>query len=516
MAGSKKKKSFTLIILLIAMIVLIAACYLLLKHKDKNGESNADENDNSSETILEMKEDTIAKIYFKNEDTEMTLVKSQEGTWTDDSDASFPVNQTYAQNMSKAFTNLTSSRTITDGVENLADFGLDDPKLLVKVTDKNGKVNKLCLGIEVPLTGGYYATLNDDGKVYVITSTVYNYFNYNRQQMTAVESLPSISTDNITYLLVEKKDQPGFEIQYDSERTSDFAGDSNWTIKQPYEKPISADGTKVSTLLENYSGLSFSSCVDYKATDLSQYGLDTPAARVYLEYYEEYTKDSDTEDDTTDEGTQDSDAEKEEEKTRIDYTLELLIGNQNEDGNYYVKTADSKAVHLMSSDIVEKMIHIDAFDIANHYINLVNIDSINKLDIKVEGKTYTLSIERTKATVDDSDANESEETDEEVTKYYFNGKEVEESPFKKLYQTIIAPTAEHEIPEEYFSSDMVKTPYMTLTYYLNEGGTIEIAYKPYDDSYFVANSNGIEYFLTDLRQVKDITNALESFTGKEK
>lgn len=509
MAGSKKKKSSTLILLLIAMIVLIGACFWLIKYNDKKDAGNTDEADTSTETIADIAEDSIQTIYFKNEKTEMTLVKGEDGNWKNSKDESFPVNQTYAQNMSKAFTKLTSTRTLTEGVENLSEFGLDNPGMSVTVTDKDGKETTVALGIEAPVTGGYYAALNGDGKVYIIAASFYNNFNYDQIQMAAVETIPAITAANITHLSVIKKDQPGFEIQYDPEVTSDYAGISNWTMNQPYEIPLSADADAVNTLLANYTALSFTSCVDYNAKDLSQYGLDSPATSVSLDYYEEYTKDSATADaaDTTDSNTTDQ----QEEKTRIDYRLELLIGAKDADGNYYVKTGDSSAVNIMSADMVDKIINIDAFSIVNHYVNLVNLDTINQVDITFEGKTYTLSTEKTQAA---SDEEQSGDAEEEITTYYFNGTKVEEDPFKKLYQTIISPTTEHDIPAEYFTQNNDQTPYMTLTYHLREGGTIEIAYKPYDDSYYVANTNGIEYFLTDLRKVKEIATALKAFTGK--
>lgn len=509
MAGSKKKKSATLILLLIAMIVLIGACFWLIKYNDKKDAGNTEETETSTETIADIAEDSIQTIYFKNEKTEMTLVKDADGNWKNEKDESFPVNQTYAQNMSKAFTKLTSTRTLTEGVDDLSGFGLDNPGMSVTVTDKEGKETKVALGIEAPITGGYYAALNGDGKVYIIAASFYNNFNYDQIQMATVETLPAITAANITHLSVINKDLPGFEIQFNPEVTSDYAGISNWTMNQPYEIPLSADPDAVNTLLANYTALSFTSCVDYNAKDLSQYGLDSPATSVSLDYYEEFTKDSATADaaNTTDSNTTDQ----QEEKTRIDYRLDLFIGSKDADGNYYVKTGDSSAVNTMSADMVDKIINIDAFSIVNHYVNLVNLDTINQVDITFEGKTYTLATEKGQATSDDGQSGDAKE---EITTYYFNGTKVEEDPFKKLYQTIISPTTEHEIPAEYFARNKFETPYMTLTYHLIEGGTIEIAYKPYDDSYYVASTNGIAYFLTDLRKVKDIATALQTFTGK--
>ncbi len=502
MAGSKKKKSFTLIILLIAMIAMIGACLWLIKYNDKKDAEGNEESTQETETIADIDADSIQTIYFKNENNEMTLVKAEDGTWKYSEDELFPVNQTYAQNMMNAFTDLTSTRSISEGVDDLSNFGLDKPAISVAVTNMDGEKTSIELGSEAPVTGGYYTLVSGDSKVYIVSASFYNYFRYNLTEMTEVETVPSITSENITHLKVENKDKPGFEIIYDENKYTDYAGLTKWSMIQPYKTPVAADAEAVSTLLGNYSSMSFSACVDYNAEELGKYGLDEPTASIYLEYFEEYTKDSDTEDDGN---TAD---EEEAEKTRLYYTLDLLIGSQDADGNYYAKTKDSNAVHTISADTVENLINIDAYSNVDHYINLVNLDTINKLDISFGGKTYTLATEKTKATADDTQSGDEEE---EVTNYYFSGTKVEEDDFKELYQLIISPTTERDIPEEYFEGSTEQTPYMTVTYHLTSGGTINISYKPYDESYYIANTNGEEYFLTDLRKVNEITDAVTNF-----
>lgn len=520
MAGGKKKKSFTLIILLIVMIALLGACFWLIKYNDKKAATKSEDSTAETTTIANVNADSITTIHFKNADGEMTLVKGDDKTWKNSEDEAFPLNQTNAENMAKAFTDLTSSRTITEGIEDLSAFGLDKPVVTVTVTDKDGKETSIALGSEAPVAGGYYAVLNGEKKVNIVPAGFYNSFNYTVTQMTAVESIPAITAANITHLMVENKDKPGFEILFDANKAADFAGLTKWTMRQPYKKPLPADADAVNTLLANYSALTYTSCADYNAADLSKYGLDNPAATVTLQYYEEYTKDSakdgdnsTSEGNTSDNNTNDGNTadQKETEKTRINYSLDLLIGSKTPEGDYYVKSKDSKAVNTMSSDMVEKMINIDAYSNVDHYINLVNLDSIHQVDINVGGKTYTITTEKVPATSDESQSGD----DKETTNYYFNGTKSDEDAFKGLYQKIISPVTERDIPAEYFSSNADQTPYMTLKYYLNDGGTIDISYKPYDDSYYVVNSGGNEYFLTDMRVVNDIAKELETFTGKK-
>ncbi len=495
------------------MTAMIAACLWLVNYKDRQASEESSETTEDSTTLLSLETDTIQSIYFKNESTEMTLNRTEDDNWEKSDDNSFPVNQTNANNMMNAFADLSASSTITEDADNLADFGLDNPVIQISVTAEDGKTTKIALGAEAPVAGGYYTVLNDGKEVYIVEAAFFSKFNYNLTEMTAVETIPAVTAENITHLTVENKDKPGFEIVYDEDNPADFAGLTNWTMKQPYETPVPADADAVSTLLANYSGMSFLSCVDYDAGDLGIYGLEEPAATVSLEYFEEYTKDTDNsaEGDTNSE-TDESIATAEEDevlKTKLYYSYELIIGTTDEDGNYYAKSKDSNAVNTMSADAVAQLIDIDAYSNVNHYINLINLDSINRLEVNFGGETYTMTMEKTEAAADDTATQDAES---ESTKYYFDDKEVEEDNFKELYQLIISPTTEREIPEEYFENNTEQTPYLTLTFHFTDTeDTATIQYKPYDESFYVANINGVEYFLTDLRKVNEIAETVKNF-----
>jgi hypothetical protein len=87
---------------------------------------------------------------------------------------------------------------------------------------------------------------------------------------------------------------------------------------------------------------------------------------------------------------------------------------------------------------------------------------------------------------------------------------VEEDVFKKFYQVLIAPKTEREIPEADLTKGEKETPVMTITYHLNTSDTpFVVEFKPYDDSYYIVNTNGTEYFLMDLRNAASITDGLK-------
>ena len=349
MSGSKKKRSSTLIILLIAMIVMIGAYFWLLRYKEEQADAvNEEETTEDTVAIASIDAETIGSIYFKNESNKMTLMLDDDAVWKNSEDELFPVNQTYAGNMQSALASVTSSRTITEVTKDLASFGLDTPAVQVIATLDDGTTTSIAIGDEAPVVGGYYATVDEGSEVYIVTAAFYNCFIYTLTEMTATETIPTITAEYITHLTVENKDKQNVEISYDETSYADYAGFTNWTMDQPYATAIPADADAVATVLSNYASIEFLSCIDYNAKDLSKYGFDDPTASIALEYYEVET-------------------------TKVYHDYELIIGTTDEAGNYYAKLKDSNAVHTISADTVATLTAIDAYSTAYHYINLINI-----------------------------------------------------------------------------------------------------------------------------------------------
>lgn len=502
MAGSKRKKNFGLLLLLIAMILLLGVYFWLVKYNDKK--DSQDDTAAENKAIVSMAADTIKSIYFKNQDYEMTITLNSKGVWEDKDDPSFPVNQTYAANMQSAFADVTPSTTLTEGIDDLSAFGLDNPIITATATTEDGTATTVTIGNETPLGSEYYAMLAGKNEVYVIGSTFYSYFRYNKSDMMTVEALPAITAADVTKLAVTAKDGKDFEVAYEPDSPYDYSGFSDYIINKPYSVPVAADPDSLTTLFGNYAALTYSSCADYNATDLSKYGLDDPAYTVAIDYYEEQAAatDSTTDSTTTDSTSTDS---TDTQTTKISKSLTLLIGGTNEAGDYYAKTPDSTAVNIISKSTVDTMTAIDAYSNTYKYVNLINIDNVDSVDIAAGGTTHTLKITRETTTTDGKDT---------VTAAYdADGKTVEEDAFKKFYQVLIAPKTEREIPEADLDKGKNETAAMTLTFHLNTSDTPFVAeFKPYDDSYYIVDVNGSENFLADLRDVDTILDSLNELT----
>ncbi|BCJ97882.1 DUF4340 domain-containing protein [Anaerocolumna chitinilytica] len=500
MAGSKRKKNLGLLLLLVVMILLLGVYFWVAKNN--NGKKDAaDDTADKNKAIVTMDSASIKTIYFKNKDFEMTMKLNSKGVWEDKDNASFPVNQTYASNMQSLFTTITPTNTLTDDISDLSAFGLDNPAITATATAEDGKEVTITVGNESPLGGEYYAQVKGNKAVYLVNASYYSYFAHTKSEMITVETLPSITAANITGLSVAAKDGKEFDVEYEPDSPYDYSGFSDYIMKKPYATPVAADSDSLTTLFGNYASLSYQSCEDYNAADLSKYGLDKPAYTVAIKYYEE-KKDSSSTDSSKDASSTDS-TDSSKTATKVSKSLTLLIGKANEDGDYYVKTSDSNAVNVMSKSTVDKIVTVDAFSNVYKYTNLINIDNVNSIDIVSKGVTHTLSIKR--------ETKKEDKKDVTTATYYIDNKKVEEDPFKKIYAQVITPKIQREIPQADLGKGKNETPDMTLTFHLTTTDTpFVVEFKPYDDSYDIVNSNGTELFLMDSRDIQTVLSAIST------
>ncbi|MBH1940319.1 DUF4340 domain-containing protein [Mobilitalea sibirica] len=512
MSKRKRKNAITLISLLLTLVVLIGF-YLWYVNKDKA----SDHTKNAKETEQEEKElvlttmdpDKLTSLHMVNAEADLQLVKDGD-TWKSETDPNRPINQTYVNNMINLIDEIKAERIINESVENLEEYGLKDPDIYVSAEQADGKSLTLQFGIEAIGGKGYYALVNQDNKVYLLNTSYGVGFNYSDIEMTAVEPGPTINTEHIHHIVIENRDGNDFELLYDPENKLDYTPSDmfSWVILKPYEEGYLADGSKVSELLGNYGSFQYNTCVDYQSEELGKYGLEDPVASLYVGYYEYYTQTLDKPE--TDEKT----GEEITEKTYYDTKeYKIYVGNSDGNGNYYVRKEGSNAVYTMKATEVDKMLHVDAFSIMSSFIILPNIETVNRIDIEIDGIPYTMEIERIK---------EKNEDGEEETKsiYYYNGREVEEDIFKDVYQVMIAAAYDAEMKEE-INAEGIK-PFLTISYHIvgnnGEAKVLTASYLPYDDSFYLirkGEEDSILHFFADKRKIDKIANAIKEFKAIE-
>lgn len=497
MAKRKKRKSVPLILLLLVLVALIGL-YYWYSNREKETEDKTD-----TETIqLAKLEDTskLTNLHYRASDADMTLVKEGD-VWKLEADPGRPINQDNVKGLIGVLTDISATRMVAEKPDNLADFGLAEPSGYLQGTLSDGTTVTLQIGNMIAAGNGYYALVNEDSKVYLLSTFYGTGLKYSNADMTAVAEAPTITAENINRIAIDNKDSDDFEIVNDMEGGVGNTGSYvySWFILKPYKLGYTADSTKVGTLLENYTGFSYAKCIEYEAKDLSLYGLDQPMSTIDLNYTEDRTeklaqpeKDPQTGNEIT-------------EKTYHDpKEYKLMVGNLDEKGlNYYVMDEGSKAVYTMSAETVNKMLTVDVFDLLNRFINIPNIDNVDRIDINLESTVYQITIDHKTVTNEDG-------KDVIQNTCYFNGTQANEQGFKDFYQILIGAKFDAEIKTEVNTK---VAPRLTLSYQLNDAAktVVSASYLPYDDSFYLVDTNGEIRFFADKRRMDDIIKAIQGF-----
>jgi hypothetical protein len=503
--AKNKKKNRTLLFLSFAMILTLVAYAVVIKINDGK-EADASSEEDTSITLLDLKENSVNSIEYTNESGQMKLTK-QDDTWVNENDKNFPVNQSYVESMVTSVSTLTSDRLVSKEVDDLSEFGLDKPLIQIIVSADDGTSTTIKVGSKLVTGDAYYLMLNDENAVYTVDTTLYKNFAYTNNQMVSMETPPSITADYITKISIDNKEKDDFEIIYDEDSDNNTSDYYLWSISKPYSVNVAADTDKLNDYFTNFASLSFKECAEYNTENLKKYGLETPASKVLIKYYEvSTTASADTSSSDSTEAA-DSNASSNDSSTQVrtDHEYILYIGDKNDDGDYYVRPEESQSIYIMSADSVEAMTNVSPFDYIASNVNLTSIDTVDKMEITAGDTNYILSIKRSKTT--DDDGNETQKST-----YYCNDKEVSEDDFKTVYQNFLSLTNEAEITKE--NKDNTSKVSIKIQKNTKENNEITINFKPYDSSYYRVDNNGTEFFLTTKRAVDDFVTAVKGLSEK--
>ena len=500
----RKKKNLITIISLLLVLILMLGFYIWYINKDK-----FDRNDTSggsgvsdiasSNIIATMDSELINKIHFKNSNADMTLVR-EDDLWLLEANKDRPIKQNYLQNMINLVVEIKTDRIVNEKANDLGQYGLSSPYAYIEATQSDGKTIALSIGNKITGGQGYYAKLLGDDSVFIVSANYGTQLSYSDANMTQVEHGPNIVSENIYHLEVLQKERDDFELIYDPDSIYHMAGTPllSWAVLKPYEEVYSADTTKVSELLANYGSFSFLNCVEYNVENFAVYGLEEPKASVYVGYYDQYEQELPEPATDSNTGTEINSKTITEEKS-----FKLYVGETDDKGDYYVRKDGDKAVYTMKATNVEKMLNIDTFSFLNTFVNIYNIDSLNKIEIDIKGKPYTMEIKR------DTIINDAGE-EEIASTYYYNGSIADEDVFKDVYQAMISAKIDSQLNKEVSPGD--SEPVLTLAYHI-EGyeEPFTTVYYSYDDSFYLIDKGYPIRFVADKRKIDIIIYAIEEF-----
>lgn len=276
----------------------------------------------------------------------------EEETWSYDKDEHFPVKQSEVTSITSDLEDLTAVRKF-DEPDELSVYGLDEPAYEITASYGDSESVTMKIGNSSTASGDYYLILDGDSSVYTVSSSFVDTLLINETDLLNKESFPSILSNSITSIQLEK-DGTTSEIYEDERETVETEEATEETETGAVSDETETESESETAAMENYwtrktdtgseeideptdlltaaAGITFDDCADYYLEDseAASYGLaeeDNPAVLTIT--YRSVGEETQT---------------------------QLLIGSKNEDGSeYYVKLKDSNMVNTVSTETIDSI-----------------------------------------------------------------------------------------------------------------------------------------------------------------
>jgi hypothetical protein len=331
-----------LIVAAVVLAGLTGALYWSNHHKPSDTtEASAD----VAPKILAVKEADISKFDLKKDGAEQVGgERNSSGKWRITSPTPLPADQSAISSLLGTFSSLNSERLVEEKAANLAQYGLDAPKLEVDLSQKDNKTQKLLLGDEAPAGNGIYAKLDGDPRVFTIPKYDKTSIDKSANDLRD-KRLLTVESDKISQVdLVAKKQEIAFGRNKDE-----------WQIVKP--KPLRADGTAVDELVRALTDAKMElDASDDPKKDASLFSAAVPVATAKV---------------TAESGTQ-----------------ELQVRKNKAD--YYAKSSAVEGVYKVPSALGQAL-DKNLDDFRNKKLFDLGSDDPNKIEVREVTKSYFLT-----------------------------------------------------------------------------------------------------------------------------
>lgn len=502
-----KKKTVKLVS---AVVVLGVACgaYVGVNSYVSSQEAKEAEEEDKSVDLISLKADDVTAVSFKADDAVVGFDRKDD-SWTEKSDADFPVNQDTVDDAVKGVASLTADQEISD-VEDLSQYELDDPQNTITLTTADGDTT-LQVGMESSNNQYYVKKADDDKNVYLVSSTSLESFMGGLYDFAESGTFPSVTSATITDVKVDKEE--GYELTQDADNLFWNVSDGKDTEK--------ADTTKAGTVTSAIGSLAYDKFVDYNCTDDAKYGFDDPYAVVTVKYTEEEAVESD-------EDTEDTDSSEDEQDTQtVEKTLTIYVGDETGDDRY-VKVDDSKEVYTITKDSLTDILDSTDADFYSLSVNYVSVNDLDTLEVKSDDGDHTVDVVRETVKAEDeeesdtdadstdssedssADADSSDATETTTTSYELDGEDMDETAFTTFYNKLINITAQERLTEKYTPEGDAA---YTFIFKDTDGNEITAEYYEYDTNFYAAVV-GDKVYLVNKMNVKELNDAYQDMINR--
>ncbi|MBQ8554338.1 MAG: DUF4340 domain-containing protein [Clostridia bacterium] len=240
-----------------------------------------------------------------------------DGVWSVTTDPAFPLNQEDVQAMANDLLALVGTRQL-DGVADLSAYGLSEPSFSVTVSWSDGTSTTYTMGDETPFGDGYYLSLDHEGILYTVTDDIADIFDTTMNDLAVLETIPT--TTSVTHLTV------GSTLDIVKEETSRTINEGELWYDSLTGSAL--DAAAAEALIADAQAIAWAELSEPTASDeeLTTYNLDEASATAITLYEDETAM------------------------------VTLLIGAQNDAGDYYARLPGSTMVYTVAGSDVSSLL----------------------------------------------------------------------------------------------------------------------------------------------------------------
>lgn len=187
-----KKGQKLIIITAVCLCVLLFAAYFAILHfRDSDGDKG-DKNEDGAETLIEFnKTEKISSLAVSSGELSLSLSRIN-GRWYFTDNRNVPLSDTSVANLISNLEYITVIRTVSQSIEDPAEYGLDTPLCTLSFT-LDGAERVYTFGNKSAHYDGYYFSSSESEGVSIVSSSFYESFKVEPESLIEHAVLPDLS-----------------------------------------------------------------------------------------------------------------------------------------------------------------------------------------------------------------------------------------------------------------------------------------------------------------------------------
>lgn len=444
---------------------------------------------NSDEIILEIADEDVKALSWECDTGSFAFHRDENGDWLYDEDEEFPVDEEKIGGLLETFGEFGVSFIIEE-VEDFDQYGLDTPVCTIRM-ETEAQNYEILLGNYSAMDSERYVSIGD-GNAYLVKTDPLEQFEIEISDVIRHDEIPELA--DVTG--IQYSGQESGQIVYEEDSVDTYLPEDVYFMKQgESQKPL--DTSRVNEYLDTLRNLNLKDYVNYKVSEeeLEAYGLDAPELSITVDYME-------TEEETMTEQDaafvlhmgRDPKEQKEEAEKAENGEDAMDTGNVEEGGDdteeeevtAYARIGESGIIYQLTTEQYKSLKALSYDNLRHQELFWADFKDMYRLDIHLEGNTYTITSEL--------------EDDERI--YYYQEEELEMAELRSGIRGLRAESFTDKTPDQ--------KEEISLTIYLDNANfpEVKIQLYRYDGSACIAVVDGKSVAFVERDCVVDLIEAV--------